>query len=360
MPYPEEQRSPGRRPGSGPHIWLLAILATIAIVWALKATMVVTMPLAWALLIALAVWPVSSAVKRRMPDGLRWLGPTAAMLLVLGILALFLVGLGLAGSQVAQLAAEVVPRLDQRMEEGGLGSLVEDGGGLAGLVEFTRERVLAAANRVVSIVAGLVLILFLVLLMLTETRNWREKIGSIGGQGGEGHFGSIARSVGQKFRTFFLTRLLLGTITAFLYVAWLALFGVDYLLLWGVLTVLLNFLPTVGSIISGTLPVIFVLVQRDFATAGAVAAGLLVIEQVMGNFVDPKIMGRQLSLSPLVVLVSLLFWTWVWGIPGAFLAVPLTVLITIAFAHVDALKPIALLLTNERDISDLEEYRRAR
>ncbi len=66
----------------------------------------------------------------------------------------------------------------------------------------------------------------------------------------------------------------------------------------------------------------------------------------MGNFVDPRIMGHRLATSPLVVLISLLFWSILWGIPGALLAVPLTVLITIVMAHFDRLKSAALLLTD--------------
>jgi AI-2 transport protein TqsA len=149
----------------------------------------------------------------------------------------------------------------------------------------------------------------------------------------------------------------IGLITAVLYVAWLAVFGVEYLLLWGILTVLLNFVPTVGSIISGTLPVIYVLITRDFGSAMLIGLGLLAIEQVMGNFVDPKLMGRRLSVSPLVVLVSLIFWSLVWGLPGAFLAVPLTVLVTTVMAHIERTRPAALMLTDCTTMEQLDEYR---
>src|SRR5690606_3089301 len=91
-----------------------------------------------------------------------------------------------------------------------------------------------------------------------------------------------------------------------LYAGWLAIFGTPLLLVWGILALLLNFIPTIGSLIAGILPVLFVFAQQDLQTAILVAAGLLVIEQVMGNYIDPKVTGRQLSLSPLVVLVSLL------------------------------------------------------
>src|SRR5690606_27153103 len=105
--------------------------------------------------------------------------------------------------------------------------------------------------------------------------------------------------------------------------------GTPLLLVWAVLALLLNFIPTFGSLIAGALPVLFVLGQQDLSTALFVGAGLLIIEQIMGNYVDPKVTGHQLALSPLVVLVSLVLWTWLWGITGALIATPMTMLLAI-------------------------------
>lgn len=352
MPAPR----PVPSPRAGPLTRLLGILTALAAAWTLREMPMVTMPAAWALLVALAVWPVSAGVAEAMPRPLRWLGPAAAMALVAAILFLFGLGLWLAGEQVVRLGAEIGPRLDEALARAGLPGFLSDRP-LADALERAGSQLTRALSTASKVLAGLVLIFFLILLMLTEAGEWDDKIAAATG-GHERRWAEIGRSVGQKFRIFFFTRLFLGTVTALLYVGWLALFGVDYLLLWGLLAVLLNFIPTVGSIVAGAIPVLFVLVQRDFGTALLVGAGLLAIEQVMGNFVDPKVMGRRLSLSPLVVLLSLLFWSWVWGIPGAFLAAPMTVLIVIVFAHFEPLERIALLLTRERSLEALEEYRR--
>lgn len=351
-----QDRRTGGEEGPDWILRLLALLATFATVWFLKAAATVVMPVACALLIALAIWPVARGVRDNMPSRLHWLGPASALLIVFLLLALFLVGLGLAARQVAQLLAEVAPEIEQRVRAAGIGGLPDQGNAIPSLRSLGGET-MRALGITVQALAMTILILFLVLLMLTESRNWHSKIVSVTAEGGYRRWADIGASVGQKFRAFFLMRLFLGTLTAFLYVGWLALFGIDYLLLWGLLAVLLNFIPTVGSLIAGILPVAFALVQRDLATAGIVASGLLAIEQVMGNFVDPKLMGRRLSVSPLVVLVSLAFWSWLWGLPGAFLAVPLTVLVTMVLAHFEALKPIALLLTDQPDLDRLEEYR---
>tara|TARA_R110002072_G_scaffold86774_4_gene195782 strand:- start:10858 stop:11961 length:1104 start_codon:yes stop_codon:yes gene_type:complete len=338
----------------------LCIIAIAAGFWLLRETYAVTMPVLAALLLALAVWPVVQPLRDRMPKHLKWLGAASGLLIVLLILFAFLIGLGLALQQIYELSSTLAPQLNERIGSLPLPDIVSDGpdpgsqslisaGGLA-------SRALAALGITAGVASGIILILFLMLLMLTETENWHRKMLALAGPGGERRWPEIGRSVGKKFRAYFTTRFILGVITAALYVAWLAAFDVDYLLLWGVLAVLLNFIPTVGSIIAGALPVLYVLIVRDPLSAAIVAGGLLVIEQVMGNFVDPKLMGRRLAVSPLVVLVALVFWTLIWGAVGAVLAVPLTVFATVVMAHSERLKPVALLLTDCDDFDDLDDY----
>ena len=338
--------------------WLLGGLLAIALIWFLRESMAVTMPLACALLLALAVWPVARAVRDRVPARLSWLGPTAALLVLVAVLALFLTGIGVAIDEIIELVRGLQPGARQRLDELGLGQIAQ-GSGSGGLQSYSSQ-LLSAVGLTARAVIGILLVLFLALLLLGESRNWHSKIRTISADGQQQNWAEIGASIGQKFRAYFVIRLILGAITAILYVAWIAVFGIDHLVLWGTLTVLLNFIPTVGSIVSAALPVAFAFIQKDAGTALILAAGLFVIEQVMGNFVDPKVTGRRLSVSPFVVLVSLTFWSWLWGIPGALLAVPLTVLLTMMLAHFDQLKRIALLLTSASNYEELDDYRRSR
>ena len=125
---------------------------------------------------------------------------------------------------------------------------------------------------------------------------------------------------------------------------WLWLMGVDFALFWGVLIFLLNYVPNIGSVIAAIPPTLLAFVQLGFPWAAFVVAGLTVIDQVIGNYLDPRLMGRTLNVSSLIVLLSVIFWSWIWGIVGALLAVPLTVTIILTCAHVPALQPIAVLL----------------
>ena len=134
--------------------------------------------------------------------------------------------------------------------------------------------------------------------------------------------------------------------------------GIGLLLVWPLLIFVLNFIPTIGSLVGGTLPVAYTLITRDVGTAVIVGLGILAIENVMGNLVGPRIQGRNMALSPLVILLALAFWGWAWGIAGALLAVPVTVGMVVLGAHVPVLRPWALLLSNQTGWAGLDEATR--
>jgi predicted PurR-regulated permease PerM len=125
---------------------------------------------------------------------------------------------------------------------------------------------------------------------------------------------------------------------------WLTILGVDYALLWGLLTFALNYVPNIGSIIAAIPPVLLAIVQLGIGKAIAAGAGYAVINVLMGNFVEPRFMGRGLGLSPLIVFLSLLFWGWVLGPVGMLLAVPLTMTAKIALDSREETRWIAVLL----------------
>jgi AI-2 transport protein TqsA len=350
----QEQALPELRPLAWRGL-MLGVVAFAATFWLLRETMEILMPVVTALLLALGVWPLVGGISRHMPRGLKWLGPTVGMLLVLLLVILFLAGLGFAISEVYKLVGDIGPALESWLSSFGLSmpALTGSEDADASMMDTARR----ALGLTASTITGIVLILFLMLLMLTEVETWHRKFIAISSRNTDRELREMGRSIGEKFRTYFNTRVVLGGLTAALYVGWLALFGVDYLLLWGLLAILLNFIPTVGSIIAGLLPVAYSLITRDPATAAMIAGGLLVIEQIMGNLVDPLVLGKRIAVSPLVILISLGFWTIVWGIPGAILAVPLTVLIILVLAQFENLKPAALLLTDRSSFAELEDFR---
>lgn len=242
-----------------------------------------------------------------MPKSMRALGPILATL-VFAALIVLLAALFVAASQIAGAMPSAVARARTVVESGGVrlfGLEVLNPAQLRSLAAQLIESTVPIARGVLAALAnataGIVLMLFLVLLLLLERRAWRRKIETVAGP--QSRLSALAKAR-IHLRRFLLTRLLLGVVTGLLYVSWLYLFGIDLLLAWGMLALLLNFIPNIGSIIADVLPAVYAAATRDIATALAVAAGLLVIEQVIGNYVDPRLMGKQLALSPFIVLVS--------------------------------------------------------
>ncbi|RDC69935.1 AI-2E family transporter [Rhodovulum sp. 12E13] len=219
-------------------------------------------------------------------------------------------------------------------------------------VEASTSLARRIAGAVGTFVGATIIVVFLVLLALSEGPTWRRKLGGLW-PAGDDSWQHALDTMSRKLRSFLLVRAAMGLLSALLYVGWLSLFGLDLLLVWGVITFLLGFVPNLGSVVSGVLPALYALVTRDLQTAALVSVGLFAIEQIIGNFLDPRLQGRQIAVSPVVVLVAILLWGWIWGVAGALLAVPVTVSLLVAFAHVPALRPVALLLSNQTTTDEL-------
>jgi AI-2 transport protein TqsA len=125
---------------------------------------------------------------------------------------------------------------------------------------------------------------------------------------------------------------------------------VEFALVWGMLTFLLNFIPTIGSFVAVLLPlgVAFFQFSDHLIMLFWLALILIAIQFTIGNLVDPRVVGKSLNLSPLVVLFSLIFWGWLWGIIGMFLAVPLAVIAKIIFENIDSLRFLSVLMSARR------------
>jgi predicted PurR-regulated permease PerM len=143
-------------------------------------------------------------------------------------------------------------------------------------------------------------------------------------------FRHITEQVQKYIITKFLISLSVGLVMGFT----LWLFDVDFFIIWASFAVILNFIPNIGSVISVVLPTLITLVQYEsFGYAFLVAAILIITQNIIGNIIEPKIFGDRLGLNPLVILLSLLLWGYLWGIVGMFLAVPLTAVIKIIISN---------------------------
>jgi predicted PurR-regulated permease PerM len=146
----------------------------------------------------------------------------------------------------------------------------------------------------------------------------------------------VQRYLGIKSLVSLATGIILGL--------WCWIMGLDFPVLLGIVAFLLNFVPTIGSVLAGIPAVILALIQFGFGHALAVGAGYAVVNTVLGNIIEPNLMGRRLGLSTLVVLLSLVFWGWLWGPVGMILSVPLTMVLKIWLENTDDFRWIGILL----------------
>jgi predicted PurR-regulated permease PerM len=185
------------------------------------------------------------------------------------------------------------------------------------------------------------LILLIVLFILLETSGFPSKLqAAFPDPEVLGHFQTIRANVNRYMGLKALISLATGVSIWIL----LALIGVDFPGTWALLAFFLNFIPAIGSIIAAVPAVLWALIQLGLTSAVLTVLAYLVVNVVIGNFLDPRIIGKKLGLSPLVVIISLIFWGWVLGPIGMLLSVPLTMIAKIALASSDNTRWLAVML----------------
>ena len=200
-----------------------------------------------------------------------------------------------------------------------------------------------------SLVSSAVIVLLYAAFLLLEQRTFTVKIGKLSTDPRSVQrimevAGNINRRVGAYLALKTLISMLLGV------ACWVIMvfFGLEFAPFWAALITLLNFVPYIGSFLGVLFPVVMSVVQfENQATVLGLLMALTVAQFVIGNFIDPYVMGNSLNLSPFAILVSLAVWSELWGIAGAFLAVPLTAVIAIVLSSFPDTRPIAVMLSRD-------------
>ncbi len=186
--------------------------------------------------------------------------------------------------------------------------------------------------------------ILVVIFILTESAMFSKKLAYIAKSPKTvSYFETFLSKVARYMALKTFTSLATGVVVTLM----LWLIGVHYAFLWGLSAFLLNYIPTIGSIIAAIPAIILSLIQFGLSRTIFVAVGYLVINFIIGNVVEPKIMGRGLGLSTLIVFLSLVFWGWVFGPVGMFLSIPLTMVVKIALDSQENTRWIAIMLGND-------------
>ena len=186
------------------------------------------------------------------------------------------------------------------------------------------------------------LIFLIIIFTLSEFESFAIKTRAIliGSDKSSSYFSTILHNI----RHYLGIKTLICLLTGFLVYLALLIIGIDYPLLWGLIAGLMNYIPNIGSIIAAIPAVLFALVQQGISGALWSLGSFMIVNNVLGNFVEPRIMGKGLGLSTLVVFLSLIFWGFILGPVGMFLSVPITMTIKIILEHNDKTKWLAILL----------------
>ena len=334
-----EQMSPGAR-------FLIVSACFVVVAAGMKAAAPIIVPFLLALFIALiSTPPLLWLQEKGVPHAL-------ALLLVVIAVVGFCFALSALISRSLTDFTQALPAYQVSLQEmvGGLKAMLGKIG-ISPSEEFFRKTV---DTRVVvnltsnvllgisSVITNIFFIILMAVFILLEASSFPVKIQRIM-KTPDASMEQVAKLVNNVKRYVFLkTGVSLGT--GVFISLWLALFGVDYYVLWGVLAFLLNYVPNIGSIIAAIPAVLLALVQGGFDLALWATLGYVVVNVVVGNIIEPRLMGRGLGLSTLVVLLSLVFWGWILGPVGMLLSIPLTMMVKIALEGNEKTQWVSILL----------------
>ncbi len=315
----------------------LVVLASVAITVGLAFTRPVMVPLVVAIIVYYLVSPIADVLemKARFP---RWLSTFVVMLIVGLVVAavglLFLTSVrGLVGSadvyqvRLLDVAAQISGWLDR------MGFALSRDALVTAISELPTARVRQSGPALaISLVQNSVLVmLFVIFLLLGRTRQLIKH--------------PVFKQIDRDIRRYLVLKTLISLATGVCIWVILTSFGVELALVFAVMTFILNFVPSIGSIIATILPIPIALMQ--FETLGPVIAIVLLstmVQMIIGNGIDPLLMGQNLNLSPVTILAALVFWGLLWGVVGMLLAAPLTAILRIVLAQFETTRPMSELL----------------
>ena len=206
----------------------------------------------------------------------------------------------------------------------------------------------SVSSSAVGIGRNVLVTLLMAVFLLLERHTLIPKISYAASKDKEGRVQAIWDRINRQVSKYIGIKTIVSVITGALFYIVGKSVGLDFAFLWGVLAVVMNFIPTIGSIVITVLTIFMAVVQflPNWTPILIVAAGTILTQNIIGNIIDPRLQGNQLNLSPFVILVALSVFGYVWGIVGMFLAVPLLSVLQIVFANMEETKPIAILMSS--------------
>jgi predicted PurR-regulated permease PerM len=331
---------------------IIVILASlVVIITGLKLAASIIAPFLFAIFISiLGMFPLFWLYKKGVKKGI------AIIIIITGMILSGMVFTVIVGSSISQFISSV-PKYESLLRNNialltkYLRDLGFDVSKATILTYIDPESVFKTTGRVIgqlgNLLTNLFLITFISIFVLLEASSLPEKLKFIF-KDSDLSMGNI-KQIGESIKNYILIKTYISFLTGFIVGISLYLLGVDFAILWGVIAFLLNYVPNIGSIIAAFPASLMALVQYGISRFLIVVIIYFAVNMIVGNIIEPKYLGKELGLSPLVVFLSLIFWGWVLGIVGMFLSVPLTMIVKIIFSNSKDKKWIAVLLSDKAE-----------
>jgi len=216
---------------------------------------------------------------------------------------------------------------------------------------FVRNFTLSFSTTLINFVQNAVLVVIFVAFLLAEASYFKEKL-ETAFEDNTNRIGRMGRDLILQVSRYLTAKFFISLATGLVVAAGFHLIGLEFAIVWGLIQFLLNFIPVIGSIVAGVFTSLFALVQfwPEPVPIILVVAVSLGANMIIGNILDPKIIGDHVGISPLIIMVSLLIWGWIWGFAGMLLSVPMMVIIKIVCENIPILEPVSILLGSRRSV----------
>lgn len=345
---------------------ILTATASLILVWIIGYLLYVGRSLLIPVVIAIFIWhllnTINKAVKKMPYFG--WRLPTwLSMILSLLVVAIFVnILIDIIGNNVTEVMA-AAPRYQENLMN--IFNLVDQRFHIKAMMNVNAmmnslnlQGIVVNIYGVFSTLTGsAVLISLYVVFLFVEQHFFRQKLNVLFPQPEHRQLvNNILTHIVNDTQTYLGLKTLLSIITAFSSWVIMKWVGLDFAEFWALLIFFLNFIPNIGAIIATAFPVLLAIVQfQAWLPFILITAGIVTIQFIVGNLVEPRFLGKSLNLSALVILFALALWGSIWGILGMFLSVPITVMMMIVFAHFEATRPLAVILSQDGDINKAYE-----
>ena len=324
----------------------------------LKLASIVFLPLTIAALLASAMYPLVRVLdKIKIPRFI-------SILLVVIIIVTGLYFFGMILFSSGRMIAAQYPKYEYRLTEiyvwiANLFELPYDQDlsfganlwGQLGIRNWVRNFTFSLSNSVVSFVSEAVIVVLFVVFILMEANYFKDKLDTAF-ENRSARINKIGHDVMSQVTRYLTAKFLISLANGLIYAISFSIVKLEFAFVWGVIQFLLNFIPNLGSIVAGVVISLFAFIQfwPDPTPVIIVISIILAVNLILSNIFDPKIIGDHVGISPLMILVSLAIWGWIWGFAGMVLAVPMTVIIKIVCENIPIMEPVSIILGSKKSV----------